>query len=378
MLNTGTYFGVFWDSSGDYPKASSNCEGITGCQVHGNTCICTTSVQTTPQVFDGSQVPTASELSSQLHFGATDPSLFGAGHYSLCAAPICSESEYNIHSRIFVDSDADYANAFDDETIFEVTDPVTGLTSFLSNSKSSVDIGGGYTFRNPPMYNSPIDPTQRDGLYETDDILQHYVRHPNTAPFIAKNLIRHLITSNPSPRFVEVVADAFRTGSYSSDGIDFGSGGYGDLEAAVAAIMLDSEARSTTLDDDANHGRAREPLLKILNMYRSMELSTSSGANREIDMVYLMERGIGQEAFRAPSVFSFFLPEYQPVGPVLNKGLVAPETQLFDAPKLLGFINGLFSLPLFGLTDCWWWQGFGEWRTRYWLTGKLILIYLFY
>ena len=172
------------------------------------------------------------------------------------------------------------------------------------------------------------------------------------------------------------VASDFRTGNYSINGMHFGSGSYGDLEAMVAAIMLDSEARSETLDDDANHGRAREPLLKIMHMYRSMKLSTASGYNREIDMIYLLERGIGQEAHRAPSVFGFFLSEYSPVGPVLNKGLAAPETQLFDAPKLMSLINGLFSLPAYGLSDCVWWQGFGEGRARYLLTGAYRLFFL--
>jgi cullin-associated NEDD8-dissociated protein 1 len=78
------------------------------------------------------------------------------------------------------------------------------------------------------------------------------------------------------------------------------------MEALVAAIMLDREARSITLDDDSNHGRAREPLLKVLHMFRSMDLSTISGAMREIDMIYLTERGLGQESFNAPSVFSSF------------------------------------------------------------------------
>jgi len=364
-VDTGTYFGVFWDAD-SYPQASLNCGGIPECQMREDTCICSTDVQTT-RVFDGSQVPTVSELLSHLHIGATDPNLFDDGHYSLCTSMKCSQSEYNIHSRIHVDSDDDYNNAFDDETVFQVTDQATGLPLFLSNTKSRVDIGDGYSFRNPPMYNSPVDPTQRDGLYETDEVLQNFAKHPNTAPFIATKLIQHLVTSNPSPRFIKVVADAFSTGLYSADGTNFGSESYGDLEAAVAATILDSEARSTTLDDDANHGRAREPLLKIMHMYRSMELSTSSGANREIDMVYLLERGIGQEAFRSPSVFNFFLAEYSPVGPVLNKGLVAPETQLLDAPKLIGLINGLFSLPVFGLVDCQWWQGFGDGRARYWL-----------
>jgi len=101
-----------------------------------------------------------------------------------------------------------------------------------------------------------------------------------------------------------------------------------------------------------------------------MQLSTATGFNREIDMVYLTERGIGQEAHRAPSVFGFFLSEYSPAGVVSNKGLVAPETQLFDAPKLMSFINGLFSVSNYGLSDCVWWQGFGDSFSRYILPGK--------
>ena len=139
------------------------------------------------------------------------------------------------------------------------------------------------------------------------------------------------------------------------------------MEALVAAIMLDPEARSITLDDDSNHGRAREPLLKVLHVMRSMNMSTVSGIMREVNMIYLTARGLGQEAFNAPSVFSFFLQEYQTVGPVLSKGLVAPETQLFGAPKLISFVNGMFSLPLFGLTDCQWWQGYGDYRARWYI-----------
>ena len=363
-VDTGTYFGVFWHGDGSFPTASSNCGGT--CQVHGSTCICSTTAETVP-VFDGSQVPTVDDILEQLHIGASDPNLFDIGTYHMCRAPICTSQIYNIYSPVLINSDANIADAFNEETIFEVFNPKTGSSMFLSNTESIVDVGGGFSFRNPPMYNSPVDQTQRDGLFETDAILRQYVEHPNTAPFISMKLIQHLVTSNPSPRYVKAVADAFSTGTYVSGDHSFGSGNYGDLGSTLAAIMLDTEARSVTLDDDANHGRAREPLLKIMHMFRSMELSTDSGSKREIDMAYLTDRGLGQESFNAPSVFSFFLSEYQPVGPVLNKGLVAPETQLFDAPKLISFINGLFSLPRFGLTDCQWWQGFGLEQARYWI-----------
>jgi len=356
-IDTGTYFGVFWAGDGSFPTASSGCGP---CVVHGSTCICPATAVTSI-VFDGSLgLPTIDEVITRLHIGAPDPNSFDS-LYNLCTAPLCQNADFDIYFSVAVTDDASITNAFDEQTVFEING------SYLINSGSSVDVGGGFSFRNPPMYNSPIDPTQRDALYETDAIIQHFVDHPNTAPFISTKLIQHLVTSNPSPRYVKVVADAFSSGSYTSGGQTFGKGNYGDMEACIAAILLDSEARSSTLDDDAIHGRAREPLLKIMHMFRSMNLSTESDTKREIDMIFLTSRGIGQESFNAPSVFSFFLSEYQPVGPALNKGVVAPETQLFDAPKLISFMNGIFSLPEFGLNDCQWWQGFGHDRARYWI-----------
>lgn len=302
-VDTGTYFGVFWEGNGSYPQVSSNCGGI-GCLAQGSTCICPVTTETTG-VF--STLPSADDLLSELHIGAVDPNLLG-DDYKLCTAPSCEAQSYNIYTRTEVDTDAGLLSALDHQTTFEVTNPKTGAPLFLSNAKSTVHLGGGYTFRNPPMYNSPVDPTTRDALYETDDILQQYFQHPNTAPFISTKLISLFVTSNPSPRYVESVANAFTEGLYlSSDGTSFGSGVYGSLEATIAAIMLDREARASTLDDDANHGRAREPALKFMHIMRSMELSTSSGASREIDMIWLTERGIGQEVYKAPSGENAFI-----------------------------------------------------------------------
>ena len=110
----------------------------------------------------------------------------------------------------------------------------------------------------------------------------------SAAPFIATKLIQNLVTSNPSPRYVRAAADAFRLGRYSANGINFGSGGYGDLEATVAVIMLDSEARAATLDDDANHGRSREPLLKIMHLLRSMQRSSPQRRVSIVKLIWLI------------------------------------------------------------------------------------------
>ena len=74
---------------------------------------------------------------------------------------------------------------------------------------------------------------------------------------MARKLIQRFTSSNPSPRYVKAVVDGFRSGTHG--GRTF-TGQYGDLGAAFAAILLDREARSPTLDADPTHGQLREPL----------------------------------------------------------------------------------------------------------------------
>jgi uncharacterized protein (DUF1800 family) len=103
--------------------------------------------------------------------------------------------------------------------------------------------------------------------------------HPNSAPFFAKLMIQRLVSSNPSPRYVKAVVEAFRSGTYGS----FGSGAYGDIGATVAAILLDREARSSTLLADPHHGRIREPLLKVLHLMRAQDFASRGGQEVEFE-----------------------------------------------------------------------------------------------
>jgi uncharacterized protein (DUF1800 family) len=90
------------------------------------------------------------------------------------------------------------------------------------------------------------DATIRDGEYELDAALEHYFFHPNAPSFLAKLLAQRFGSSNPSPRYTKVIANAFKTGKYGN----FGSNEYGCLEATIAAIILDREAQDHILDAD--------------------------------------------------------------------------------------------------------------------------------
>lgn len=180
--------------------------------------------------------------------------------------------------------------------------------------------------------------------------------HDNTAPFIAIRLIQRFTTSNPNPRYVKAVASAFREGKYG----DFGSGKYGDMEATIAAVLLDPEARSVVLGVDPFIGRVHEPLLRVIALMRSMELQQDEG--HPITRLNDMDVKIGMMAHSFPTVFSFYLPEYEPDGRPGAASLVSPEAQIMDMPKTIGLLNGIFSLIKYGLSNCY--GGFGtNWKT---------------
>ena len=142
--------------------------------------------------------------------------------------------------------------------------------------------------------------------------------------------------SNPSPRYIKTVSTAFKTGLFQVKEKTFGSGEYGSMEATVAAIMLDREARNVLLDADPSHGSLREPLLKFISLMRSMNYVTEQPVIR---LDGLSSR-VKQAAHDFPSVFSFFLAEFKPYGRVGDAELVAPEGTLLDMPKIVALING--------------------------------------
>ena len=188
----------------------------------------------------------------------------------------------------------------------------------------------------------------RDAQYETEATLDHYFYHDNTPPFLAMRLIQRLVTSNPGPRYIENVANAFKTGSFEVDGVSFGEKKYGDMEATFAAIFLDTAARDVIVDADITSGAVREPILKVLALMRSMDFVSKS----PIIAMERLFRDIGQMAHQFQTVFSFFLPEFKPSGLIGDMSLVSPESTLIDMPKIIGLLNGLTSLIKFGLSSC--------------------------
>jgi uncharacterized protein (DUF1800 family) len=165
--------------------------------------------------------------------------------------------------------------------------------------------------------------------------------HPNVGPFFGRQLIQRLVTSNPSPAYVGRVAQAFNTGRYQSGAYIVGTGQRGDLRATVAAILLDSEARTVTTSDP---GKTREPILRLAQWMRAFNARSASGSFL-VGTTDDPATSLGQSPMRSPTVFNFYRPGYVPPNTAIaTAGLVAPELQIVNEVAVVGYSNFMRSI----------------------------------
>ncbi len=188
----------------------------------------------------------------------------------------------------------------------------------------------------PENYPLIYDGNNADVINDIDYVLDHLFNHPNTPPFIAKRLIQRFTSSNPSPTYIEDVANAFISGY---DIYGNGNGGRGDLNAVIHAILLHPEARTPSLSIDNTYGKLREPLIKFISYSRSFNL-TSLNTYGLYPFAYLYDK-IGQEPYMYPNVFNFYRSDFQPLGEILNNNLEAPEFQPFTDVTAVGLPNSI-------------------------------------
>ncbi len=178
------------------------------------------------------------------------------------------------------------------------------------------------------LLNGAVVPAGQTGLEDIDDALDNLFNHPNVGPFIGKQLIQRLVTSNPSPEYVARVSAAF-------DGD--GTTPRGDMTTVLRAVLLDPEASDGV--------KLREPFLRYLALNRGLDVASSDGTWPGYGFVvqFLTQ----QHVMSAPSVFNFYLPNFTPAGELGNSGLVAPEFQITNDSTIAGMTN-LIAYALFG------------------------------
>ena len=158
-------------------------------------------------------------------------------------------------------------------------------------------------------------PAGQGGPKDLKDTLDALFEHPSAAPFISRQLIQRLVTSNPSPGYIYRVAQTFANN---------GAGVRGDLGAVVRAILLDYEARSPAVAATATFGKMKEPLLRGTALFRAFDARSNSGRFN----IPNAEGNLAQAALRAPTVFNFFEPNFVLPGATAAAGLYAPEYQI--------------------------------------------------
>ena len=179
-------------------------------------------------------------------------------------------------------------------------------------------------------------------------VMNHLANHPNVGPFISKQLIQHLVTSNPSGAYVERVAKVFNndcSGLYPQGCTNV----RGNLKLVVQAILLDPEARGD-LKTDPNYGKLREPVqyingfLRAFNVKSFDKTSTSDGVvgSRGGDFA----GNLDQSAFQPPTVFSYYQPHYE----VPGTKILGPAFGILSTTTTLRRANSINTLTYTGVT----------------------------
>jgi len=191
--------------------------------------------------------------------------------------------------------------------------PNCGTTNFHDQT---MKLAMGQTF--------PVGQTADQDL---NAVLDFLFFHPNVGPFIGKQLIQHLVMSNPTPQYVNRVASIFN---------DDGTGTRGNLGAVVKAVLLDPEALAAPDPTDSKAGKLKEPVLMLTSMLRAM------GAQSDGEYVLLQTPNMGQSIFRSDTVFNYYPADYQ----IPGTSLAGPQFGIFDAPRVFARANTLWNLTL--------------------------------
>jgi len=187
------------------------------------------------------------------------------------------------------------------------------------------------------LLNNVIVPANQTAQQDLTIALDNIFNHPNVGPFIGKQLIKKLVTSNPSTEYVARISAVFN---------DNGQGIRGDLGAVIKAILLDQEVIDGTKGNES-FGKIREPLLRAMHLWRAFDAS-SPNDRFQFNWAYY---AFAQAPMSAHHVFNFFSPDYAPPGIVSNNNLIAPELGIVTENFLTRTNNFMAYSTIWGHTE---------------------------
>ncbi len=199
-----------------------------------------------------------------------------------------------------------------------------------------------YDTASKQLLNGVILQPNQTSAADLNAALDNIFNHPNTGPFIGKQLIQHLVTSNPSPAYVERVARVFNN---DCDTLypDNCTNTRGDLKPVARAVLLDPEARGD-LKTDPKYGKLREPVQLLANVLRAFN-ATSDGVLANRSSGGDMPATLDQPLFLPATVFSYYTPTYE----VPGTGLLGPSFEILSTSTSLRRANTVNQLIYTGI-----------------------------
>jgi uncharacterized protein (DUF1800 family) len=191
-----------------------------------------------------------------------------------------------------------------------VTYPATATTGHDPNAKT--------------LLNGQVLPAGQTAQQDVDAAVRNVFMHPNTGPFISKQLIQRLVTGDPTPAYVARIAAVFNNN---------GAGVRGDLAAVVKAILLDSEARGG-VKTAANYGSLKEPVLMVTGLIRALS-GVTDGSRLEG-----LAGNLGQRPYYSPTVFNYFPPD----NTIAGTSVLGPEFAIHTTNSAVARGNLVYSM----------------------------------
>lgn len=163
--------------------------------------------------------------------------------------------------------------------------------------------------------------------------LDNVFQHANVGPFIVKQLIQRLVTSNPSPGYVQDVVAVFNRNI---------AGERGSLGSVIKAILMHRESRQGHLDNPDTFGKLKEPLLRVTQLWRAFE---PESIHYDFNYGWVIN-DLGQSPLNSPSVFNFYRPDFSLPGEISERAMVSPEFEILDESSIITLTNRVLANTL--------------------------------
>jgi uncharacterized protein (DUF1800 family) len=231
----------------------------------------------------------ARELMQLFTIGTNLLNLDGSLQYDSNHLPVPAYSQFTV---------TEFARVYTGWTYAPAPGQSAQWNSYMSSNGPMVPYASEHDSGAKQLLNGYVSPAGISAQQDLNNALDNIFNHPNVGPFVAQQLIQHLVKSNPSPAYISRVAAAFNSNNM---------GVRGDMQATLTAILLDPEARANDEggNDRPTDGHLQEPALFIAGMVRAF------GGQMNDQNYYSYElAALGQDIFSSPSVFNYYSPSY--------------------------------------------------------------------